>query len=115
MALESGMEVMPAVEKPLDKMTTPELLREAAHHGMRRMVEVLRWELDKENIPLSRLVIETANNAGKLLARVEEAGLRVAVAGDAIAELGGRLKALERSQARSAKAAAKRAAAAEKL
>lgn len=110
MALETGMKVMPAVDKPLEQMTTAELLRDAAHHGMRQMCTVLRWTVDPENIQLSRLVIETANNAGKLLARVEEAGLRATVATDAIGELGNRLRAIERSQRDAERRAAKRAA-----
>ena len=97
------MKIMPAVDKPLDQMSTAELLRDAAHNGMRQMCTVLRWTVDPENIQLSRLVIETANNAGKLLARVEEAGLRAAATGDAVAELGNRLRAIEKVQMKALK------------
>lgn len=97
------MKIMPAVDKPLDQMSTAELLRDAAHNGMRQMCTVLRWTVDPDNIQLSRLVIETANNAGKLLARVEESGLRAAATGDAVAELGNRLRAIEKAQMKALK------------
>lgn len=115
MAVESALQVVPAVEgKSLDEMSTAELLRNAAHNGLKRLNEIILWAPEKDNVPLTRLILDAANSTGKLLARVEEAGLRVAVATDAIADLGSRLKAIERSQARSEKAAAKKASAAEK-
>lgn len=104
MAVEKALEVVPAVDKPLDKMTTPELLRNAAHFGLIRLNEIIQWNVDKDNLEQARLVADAALNCSKLLARVEEAGLRAMVAGDAVAELGNRLRALEKSQSKAGKA-----------
>lgn len=102
-----AMTIMPAVDKPVEQMSTAELLQDTVHHGLRRMREIVQWDVDASDLNKARLVSETAGKAMAIMARIEEAGFRASVTQNAVAELGDRLRAVEKSQAKAAAKAAK--------
>lgn len=109
MAIESATAIVPAVDKPVEKMTTAELLQDTVHHGLRRMREIVLWDVGDGDLNKARLVSETAGKAMAIMARIEEAGFRASVTQNAVAELGDRLRAVEKSQMKAAKRAAAKA------
>lgn len=101
--IEDQLELLPAVGKPAEQMTMPELLHDGARLGLLRQHQILSRTLEPDDLKGLRLQLDAAANVTKLYARVSEAQMRVQGGGDAVSELADRLRAVERSQLKPAK------------
>jgi hypothetical protein len=72
-----------------------DLLVEITAQGLRRMREVVNWEVDKGDVQLTRLITDSAMGASKLLARINEAHMRHETRRDLIDQLQAQIREIE--------------------